>query len=33
VDERARIDIKIIDFSKAFSLVPLAYGNDIWRNS
>ena len=33
LDEGARIDIKIIDFSKAFSLVPLAYGNDIWRNT
>ena len=32
LDEGARIDVKIIDFSKAFSLVPLAYGKDIWRN-
>jgi hypothetical protein len=31
LDEGARIDIKIIDFSRVFSLVPLACGNDIWR--
>jgi len=33
LDEGARIDVKIIDFSKAFSIVPLAYDNDIWRHT
>jgi len=33
LDDGARIDTKIIDFSKAFSLVPLTYENDIWRNT
>ena len=32
LDGGAMVDAIIIDFPKAFSLVPLAYGNDIWRN-
>jgi len=32
LDEGARFDAIVTDFLKAFSLVPLAYGSDIWRN-